>query len=150
MQLSTTFITSRKFVYLLQCSAVDIQTHSFTKQTVPASLPAVGKYHLRLTHLWLFFLSVIKGLTSQPIINMPEKLVEIKQQYLSFKVKCVSDSRCCWIISNFYQPYRVSHKKLYLVLEGRSTPKFWARNEIQGCFRILRFSALKCIIIAFL
>ena len=55
IQLSTTFITSRKFVYLLQCSAVDIQTHSFTIQTVPASLPAVGQYHPRLTHLWLFF-----------------------------------------------------------------------------------------------
>ena len=41
--------------------------------------------------------------------------------------------------------YRVSHKKCYLVLEGRSTPKFWARNKSRGCFGILRFSALKCI-----
>ena len=30
IQLSTTFIPSRKFVYLLQYSAVDTQTHSFT------------------------------------------------------------------------------------------------------------------------
>ena len=33
VQLSTTFIPSRKFRYLLHCSAVDIQTHSFTIQT---------------------------------------------------------------------------------------------------------------------
>ena len=45
IQLSTTFIPSRKFRYLLQCSAVDIQTHSFTIQTVPASLPFVGQYN---------------------------------------------------------------------------------------------------------
>ena len=50
IQLSTTFIPSRNFVYLLQCSAVDIQTHSFTIQTVPASLSAVGQNHPRLTH----------------------------------------------------------------------------------------------------
>ena len=56
MQLSTTFIPSRNFVYLLQCSAVDIQTHSFTIQTVPASLPAVGQYYPMLAHLWLFFI----------------------------------------------------------------------------------------------
>ena len=41
--------------------------------------------------------------------------------------------------------YRVSQKKLHLFLEGRSTPKFWARNKSRGCFGILRFSALKCI-----
>ena len=61
IQLSTTFIPSRKFVYLLQCSAVaavDIQTHSFTIQTVPDSLSAVGQYHPMLT----FFLLVMKGL----------------------------------------------------------------------------------------
>ena len=62
IQLSTTFIPSRKFVYLVQCSAVDIQTHSFTVQTVPASLPAVRQHHPRLTHFWLF-LSVMKGLS---------------------------------------------------------------------------------------
>ena len=39
--------------------------------------------------------------------------------------------------------YRVSHKKLYLVLEGCSTPKFWARNKSRGCFGILRFSAFQ-------
>ena len=39
--------------------------------------------------------------------------------------------------------YRVSHKKLYLVLEGCSTPKFWARNKSQWCFGILRFSAFQ-------
>ena len=55
MQLSTTFIPSRNSVYLLQCSAVDIQTDSFTIQSVPDSLPAVGQYHPRLTHFWLFF-----------------------------------------------------------------------------------------------
>ena len=55
MQLSTTLIPFRKFWYLLQCSAVDIQTHSFTVQTVPASLPAVRQYHPRLTHFWPFF-----------------------------------------------------------------------------------------------
>ena len=42
IQLSTTFIVSRKFGCLLQCSAVDIQTQSFTTHTVPASLPTVG------------------------------------------------------------------------------------------------------------
>ena len=42
IQLSSAFIPSRKFVYSLQCSAVDIQTHSFTIQTLPASQPAVG------------------------------------------------------------------------------------------------------------
>ena len=31
-----------KFCNLLQCSAVDIQTESFTKQTVPASLPVTN------------------------------------------------------------------------------------------------------------
>ena len=36
-------------------------------------------------------------------------------------------------------------KKLYIVLEGRSSLKFWARNKSQGCFGILRFSALNCI-----
>ena len=56
MQLSTTFIPSRNFVYLLQCSAVDIQTHSFTIQTVPASLPAVGQNCPMLTH---FFFSLV-------------------------------------------------------------------------------------------
>ena len=55
VQLSTTFISSRNLVYLLQCSAVDIETHSFTIQTVPASLPAVGQYYPMLTHFWLFF-----------------------------------------------------------------------------------------------
>ena len=35
--------------------------------------------------------------------------------------------------------YRVSQKKLHIVLEGRSTPKFWARNKSWGCFGILRF-----------
>ena len=39
--------------------------------------------------------------------------------------------------------YRVSHKKLHLVLEGCSTPKFWARNKSQVCFGILRFSAFQ-------
>ena len=56
----TTFIPSLKFVYLIQCSAVDIQTHSFPIQTVPASLPAVGQYYLRL-HTFDFFLLVMKG-----------------------------------------------------------------------------------------
>ena len=38
-----------KFCNLLQCSAVDIQTESFTIQTVPASLPAVGYYQVKVT-----------------------------------------------------------------------------------------------------
>ena len=50
IQLSTTLIPSRKFGNLLQCGAVDIQTHSFTIQTVPASLPDVRKIYLRLAH----------------------------------------------------------------------------------------------------
>ena len=50
-----------------------------------------------------------------------------------------------WVIIEFFIIYRVSHKKLYLVLEGCSTTKFWARNKSWGCFGILRFSALKCI-----
>ena len=62
MQLSTTFIPSRNFVYLLQCSAVDIQTHNITIQTVPPSLPAVGQNYLMLTHFWPFFSLVMKGL----------------------------------------------------------------------------------------
>ena len=62
IKLSTTFIPSRKFGYLLQCSAV-VQTHSFTIQTVPASLPAVRQYHPIMARFWLF-LSVMKGLKS--------------------------------------------------------------------------------------
>ena len=40
-------------------------------------------------------------------------------------------------------PLQMSHyiqgvpKKLHLVLEGCSTPKFWARNKSRGCFGIL-------------
>ena len=54
MQLSTTFIPSRNFVYSLQCSAVDIQTAT-------ASQPAVGWYHPMLAHFWLFFHRQWKG-----------------------------------------------------------------------------------------
>ena len=39
--------------------------------------------------------------------------------------------------------YSVSRKKLYLILEGQSTPKFWARNISRGCFGILWFSAFQ-------
>ena len=51
MLLSTTFIPSRNFLYI-QCSAVDIQTDSFTTQTVQASLPDVREYHLMLDFLF--------------------------------------------------------------------------------------------------
>ena len=54
IQLSTTFIPSRKFVYLLQYSAVDTQTHSFTA-CCWAILPEVDT-------LLTFFWSVMKGL----------------------------------------------------------------------------------------
>ena len=57
----TTVIPSRKFGYLLQCSAVDIQTHSFIIQTVSASLPAVGQYYPMLTHFWLYICRQWKG-----------------------------------------------------------------------------------------
>ena len=48
----------------IYCNVVQyIQTHSFTTQTVPASLPAVGQYHPRMTHFWLFLpvMKVLKG-----------------------------------------------------------------------------------------
>ena len=75
-----------------------------------------------------------------PIFNfvrfIKRKIFECFREITYHKSKYLQEFHPC-------QNYRVSHKKWHLVLEGCSTPQFWARNKSWGCFGILRFSAFQ-------